>query len=243
MEFTISPLGNQALIVTFGEDISTELHEQVVTNYNALKEADLVGVQGLVPTYRSIAVYYNWKIVNYEDMKQAVESVVWQANKDRAFKKGKTIYLPVCYEEEVAPDLKPLAQYHNMTETDVIKLHSEPTYLVYMIGFLPGFPYVGGLNERLETPRLETPRQQVTSGSVGIAGKQTGVYPITSPGGWNIIGKTPIKLFDPKQKDPALFEIGDQLRFEPVSSREFIQIEQHARIKDFIVLRRSSSAN
>ncbi|GEN46004.1 5-oxoprolinase subunit PxpB [Alkalibacillus haloalkaliphilus] len=234
MDYSLHPLGNQALVISFGDEISQALHEQVVATYKSLQQARIAYVTDLVPTYRSVAVYYNWRVVSYCEVEQRVQALMKTVQLEESLNEQKVINLPVCYEGEFAPDLQALAEFHNMSQQEVIKRHSEPNYLVYMIGFLPGFPYLGGLDDELETQRLQTPRAEVSKGSVGIAGKQTGVYPVSSPGGWHIIGNTPIELFDVKREQPVLFEVGDQLKFYPVTRSEYDWIYEKGCIEDFI---------
>jgi len=144
------------------------------------------------------------------------------AGGDGVVPEGKRVTLPVLYQ---GPDLGFVAEHHRLSVEEVIALHSTPEYLVYMIGFAPGFPYLGGLPEQLATPRLEKPRLSVPRGSVGIGGSQTGVYSVESPGGWRLIGRTPVSLYDPKGQPPALLEAGDRLRFRPVSAAEYAELE------------------
>ncbi|WP_017184836.1 5-oxoprolinase subunit PxpB [Alkalibacillus haloalkaliphilus] len=234
MDYSLHPLGNQALIITFGDEISKTLHEKVIATYKSLKRAHIPYVTDLVPTYRSVAVYYNWRTVSYFEVEQCVQDILKTVQLEEGLREQKVIKLPVCYEGEFAPDLQSLAEFHTMSQQEVIERHSDPNYLVYMVGFLPGFPYLGGLDDKLETPRLQTPRAEVPRGSVGIAGKQTGVYPVSSPGGWHIIGNTPIKLFDVKREQLALFEVGDQLKFYSVTRSEYDWIDEKGRVEDFI---------
>lgn len=136
----------------------------------------------------------------------------------------RTVSIPVCYGGEYGPDLEYVARHHNLTPEEVISIHSEGEYLAYMIGFAPGFPFLGGLSEKIATPRRPSPRTSIPAGSVGIAGMQTGVYPISTPGGWQLIGQTPIKLFLPEQNPPSLLQAGDIVKFEPISKEEYQEI-------------------
>ncbi len=131
------------------------------------------------------------------------------------------VEIPVCYGGELGPDLDDVARTHGLAPEEVIRLHADADYLVYMIGFMPGFAYLGGLPERIATPRRKTPRTAVPAGTVGIGGRQTGVYPLVSPGGWNLIGRTPVKIFDIKRDEPTLLSTGDRVRFRPISRSEF----------------------
>jgi inhibitor of KinA len=137
----------------------------------------------------------------------------------------RTVSIPVCYGGEYGPDLEYVARHHNLTPEEVISIHSEGEYLAYMIGFAPGFPFLGGLSEKIATPRRPSPRTSIPAGSVGIAGMQTGVYPISTPGGWQLIGQTPVKLFLPKQNPPSLLQAGDIVKFEPISKEEYQEMQ------------------
>lgn len=141
--------------------------------------------------------------------------------KDQDLYKERIVSIPVLYGGEVGPDLEYVAKHHGISPEEVIQIHSKNDYLVYMIGFAPGFPYLGGLDERIATPRKKTPRLQIAAGSVGIAGNQTGVYPLETPGGWQIIGRTPRKLFLPNQSPPTLLQSGDTIRFVPITPEEY----------------------
>ena len=148
---------------------------------------------------------------------------IWNALDVALLPDPRTIEIPVVYGDEYGPDLEWVAAYHNITPQDVIRLHTRPTYLVYMIGFMPGYPYMGEIPDELVTPRRKTPRTRVPKGSVGIAQKQTGIYPFTSPGGWQIIGQTPVQLFDSRRNPPSLLEMGDRVKFFAVTAEEIAQ--------------------
>ncbi|WP_027963617.1 5-oxoprolinase subunit PxpB [Halalkalibacillus halophilus] len=224
MKPTFSPIGDQGISITFGHTISLETHAKVKACYYHLIEDQLENIIEVVPSYHSVAVYFDWRVITYETMKSKLEEKLQQVPKTVP-SANKRVVLPVCYEKVLAPDLARVAKTNYLSEQDVIKKHTNVVYTVYMIGFLPGFPYVGGLDETIATERLEEPRGNVEAGSVGIAGSQTGVYPIDSPGGWNIIGKTPINLFQANAEQPSLFSIGDQLQFQAVSLTDFHMIE------------------
>ncbi|MET3684140.1 inhibitor of KinA [Alkalibacillus flavidus] len=229
------PLGNEAVVISFGDTIDTHIHDQVVESYQRVQQAKLEVVTDLVPTYRTLAVYYDWRMTSYRDMKATLERLLLSDRMSPETSERRIIHLPVCYEsEEFAPDLHTLADYHDVSVSTVIERHINPLYRVYMIGFLPGFPYLGGLDSRLQTPRLSEPRSQVPAGSVGIAGGQTGIYPVESPGGWQIIGRTPFALFNPNHEQPTLFRMGDWLTFNPISLERYDQLKQDGNINDFI---------
>ena len=147
-------------------------------------------------------------------------------NVDTKVKTKKIYEIPVCYGGEYGPDLEFVAKNADISVEEVIKIHSSKDYLIYMLGFLPGFSYLGGLDEKIHTPRLANPRIKIPAGSVGIGGAQTGIYPLESPGGWQLIGKTPVKTYNPDRKVPILFEAGDYIRFVPISQEEFEKIEK-----------------
>jgi len=219
------PFGDSALIVEFGDVISLEINRKVVALNEAILKAKIQGIEELVPTYRSLLVRYNPLKTTYEQLVFCIKDVEKRLRKSQIKVKGKKIIIPVVYGEEYGPDLTYVAQYHNLTEEQVIKLHSEKEYKVYMIGFVAGFPYLGEVVDDIATPRLETPRLKVPAGSVGIAEKQTGIYPCEAPGGWRIIGRTPLKLFNPMQQPPALLKPGDTVKFKPISEKEFKIVE------------------
>ena len=224
----IKPLGDTALRVQLGEGIDPELNRRVRAACAALERAALPGVVEWVPSYTAVTVHYQPHVVRFQELCRQVEAAI-AADQDAPLPAGKVVTLPVLYGGEQGPDLGFVAEHHRLSVEEVIALHSTPEYLVYMIGFAPGFPYLGGLPERLATPRLEKPRLSVPKGSVGIGGSQTGVYSVDSPGGWRLIGRTPVALYDPKRNPPALLEAGDRLRFRPVSAAEYAEIDASVR--------------
>jgi len=227
-ESRIRALGDSALRVQLGEGIDPDLNRRVRAACAALERAALRGVVEWVPSYTSVTVHYQPHLVRFTELSHAVEAAL-AAAEQFPLPAGRLVTLPVLYGGERGPDLTFVAEHHGLSVDEVIKLHSRPDYLVYMIGFAPGFPYLGGLPERLSTPRLEKPRLAVPKGSVGIGGPQTGVYSVDSRGGWRLIGHTPVPLYDPTQERPALLEAGDQVRFRPVGAAEHAQIEASVR--------------
>lgn len=220
----IQPLGDTALRVQLGEGINPELNRRVRAACAALERAALPGVVEWVPSYTAVTLYYQPHVVRFQELSRQVEAAL-AADLDAPVPPGKTVTLPVLYGGEYGPDLAFVAEHHRLSVDEVIDLHCQPEYLVYMIGFAPGFPYLGGLSERLATPRLEKPRRSVPKGSVGIGGSQTGVYSVESPGGWRLIGRTPVSLYDPRRNPPALLEAGDRLRFRPIGASEYAELE------------------
>jgi KipI family sensor histidine kinase inhibitor len=178
------------------------------------------GVAEIIPTYRSLLIIYDPSITNPAELQKILETLEARLGEIK-IPPPRTVEIPVCYGGEFGPDIDTVADTNNLTAEEVIELHCEPEYPIYMVGFTPGFPFLGGLPEKLHTPRLETPRTLVPEGSVGIANNQTGIYPIASPGGWQLIGRTPLKLFAPWRRNPFLYQAGDCLKFKPISAEEY----------------------
>ncbi len=228
-----SALGDQAVVVTFGETIDLDIYENVQHLYRLLQENPFYGMIECVPSFASLTVYYDgykvWeknerKIMPYDFICEYVKGVLHK-NQNKVQLQYDCISIPVCYGGKYGPDLEEVAAYHKLSTSDVIRLHSEANYFVYMLGFTPGFPYLGGMPKELETPRKQTPRLQIAPGSVGIGGSQTGIYPLETPGGWNIIGRTPVSLFQPTRQPPTYVQSGMYLRFIPITEEEFLAME------------------
>ena len=171
-----------------------------------------------MPTYRSLLVHYDPLRLGYDDVVHLVGEQLQRVG-EVPLPESRVVEVPTLYGGESGPDIAFVAEHNGLSVEEVIRIHSSVDYTVYMLGFTPGFPYLGGMSAAIATPRLETPRPRVPAGSVGLAGQQTGVYPIESPGGWRIIGRTPLVLFDPQRDPPALLAAGDRVRFVPVSER------------------------
>ncbi|HVP15797.1 MAG TPA: 5-oxoprolinase subunit PxpB [candidate division Zixibacteria bacterium] len=215
------PFGDSALFVEFGDVISLELNRKVTALDEAILKAGVQGVEELVPTYRSLLIRYNPLKTTYEQLVFQFKEIEEKLTESTTKVEGRKITVPVVYGGEYGPDLSRVARYHGLIEEQVVKLHSGREYRVYMIGFVAGFPYLGEVPDEIATPRLETPRLKVQAGSVGIAEKQTGIYPCEAPGGWQIIGRTTLELFDSLRQPPALLEPGDIVKFEPISKEQF----------------------
>jgi len=213
--------GDTALLIEFGDVISLEVSRKVIALNEAIINAKIQGVEELVPTYRSLLVRYDALKIGYNQLVFRIKGIEMTLKDIRMEKVGRKFTIPVVYGGEYGPDLGYVAQFHGLSEEQVVKIHSEREYRVYMLGFVAGFPYLGEVADEIATPRLETPRLKVPSGSVGIAERQTGIYPCEAPGGWRIIGRTPIKLFNPLQQPPALLASGDTVKFKPISEKEF----------------------
>jgi inhibitor of KinA len=224
MKCIFSPLGDNAVRMRFGDSISegTNIHLRKISLL--LEKEKIEGVIEWTPTYTSISVYYNSLVIGYKELCSKLKELQNRAETEQLPPAGEII-VPTCYGGKFGPDLENVAKTNNLTMEEVIQIHSSPLYLVYMLGFSPGFPYLGGMDKRIATPRLATPRLKIEAGSVGIADVQTGIYSIDSPGGWQIIGKTPIKLFDAADENPFLLQAGDKLRFNPITEEEYRCIE------------------
>jgi len=220
------PFGDTALVVEFGDVIDLTLNQKVVALNEAVLGANIPGVEETVPTYRSLLIRYDPAKITYENLVAQIKILEETLGGKVLNKKGRKLIIPVAYGGIHGPDLKDVAEYHGLTEDQVVEIHCRREYRVYMIGFVAGFPYLGEVPEEIATPRLETPRLKVPAGSVGIAERQTGIYPCEAPGGWRIIGRTPVKLFDPNWQPPALLKPGDFVKFVPVSEEEFKRIEE-----------------
>jgi KipI family sensor histidine kinase inhibitor len=223
------PAGDRGLLVEFGEAIDPEINRKVRQTFFALEKMPIGGVTEVIPTYRSILIFYDPFQINPERLQKEI------INRENELDKWEIpppeiTEIQVAYGGDFGPDLELVAQHNKLTPEEVIQIHTSETYLIYMVGFTPGFPFLGGLSERIFTPRRENPRQLVPAGSVGIANNQTGVYPIDSPGGWQLIGRTPVKLYDPIGSPPILLKAGNCLRFKRISREEFQEIAR--RYKD-----------
>ena len=206
--------GDRAMVVELGDSISPETNRRVHGLLRALESRALPEIVDLVPTYRSLLVLYNPLLSSFDGLRSLVASLDDDAA-DAGKEEPNVVEVPTVYGGEHGPDLDFVAEHNGLSPEEVVELHSGADYPVYMLGFPPDFPYLGGLSEKLHTPRLATPRTVTPGGSVGIAEAQTGMYPVQSPGGWRIIGRTPLALFDPEREPPSLLNAGDVVRFVP----------------------------
>ncbi len=217
------PAGDKAFVIELGADISPEINRSVHNLLLAIEKQGIPGVLDMVPTYRSILINYDPLTLPPNELEERVRELTQDLDETPPTA-SRVVELPTAYGDDNGPDLGYVAEYNGLTEEEVIALHSGTDYLVYMMGFTPGFTYLGGMSEKIATPRLQTPRTAIPAGSVGIAERQTGVYPIESPGGWQLIGRTPVRLFDPSKQPPVIAEPGDYVRFVPVSPEEYRRI-------------------
>lgn len=215
-------MGDRAVLVELGDDISPQINQKVRGLYIGTKGHRIKGIKDLVPSYRSLMAVYDPLVISLNSLESKMNEI-WNALDDARLPDPRTVEIPVVYGDKYGPDLEWIADYHKMTPQDVIRLHTQPTYQVYMIGFMPGYPYMGEVPDELVTPRRKTPRTHVPRGSVGIAQKQTGIYPVASPGGWQIIGRTPVRLFDPQGKPPSFLEMGDRVKFFVITEQELLR--------------------
>jgi len=216
--------GETGMVVEFGDRIDPALVAQVRSLQNALQQESIAAIRETVPTYRSLLIAYDPLQMHFDELKLQVERLLQHVTIDTTA--AEVVEIPVCYGGSFGPDLQDVAEHAGVSEEKVIELHSSVDYLIYMLGFTPGFPYLGGLPKEIACPRLSSPRTAVPIGSVGIAETQTGVYPLETPGGWRLIGRTPLKLFDPKLEQPVLLKAGDYLRFKPISLADYERIQQ-----------------
>ena len=215
-------MGDRSLLVELGDEISPTVNQRVQELFTGIDLNRSKGILDLVPSYRSLLVIYDPLCISVTEIKAAVEDI-WENPNQCRLPQPQTVKIPVVYGGERGPDLQLVAQYHNLTPREVVAFHTRPNYRVYMIGFTPGYPYLGEVLDAIATPRRETPRTLVSKGSVGIAQKQTGIYPVDSPGGWQIIGWTPVKLFDPHEQPPSHLVMGDRVEFYAVTAQEAAQ--------------------
>ncbi|MBE0449210.1 MAG: 5-oxoprolinase subunit PxpB [Clostridia bacterium] len=210
------------LSVYFDERIDDTINSNVIALKNRLIQMKINGIDAVTSTYHTVSVYYDGLQVDREILMKMIKDQCESESPNHEFESGLVI-IPVLYDGE---DIKRVANHCGISVEEVVNRHSNAVYRIYMLGFSPGFPYFGGMNQSIATPRLKTPRLKIEAGSVGIADRQTGIYPIESPGGWNLIGRTPLKLFDPTNQCPFLLASGQMVRFMPIDHKEFTRISE-----------------
>jgi len=225
MNWSVFPCGDSAVTIQIGNAISEAVNREVVAVVRALQARQLPGILEIVPSYCAVTVHYDPLLLSYEQLTDALHRLDVMTDDMQPYVQ-RIVQIPVCYGGVFGPDLGFVAQHNGLTEEEVIQRHSNGLYLVYMLGFLPGFAYMGGMDESITCPRLTTPRTKIPAGSVGIAGAQTGVYPLDSPGGWQLIGRTPLKMFAIND-DQAGFTLaaGDHVRCVPISEERYRELE------------------
>ena len=232
--YLIKPQSETSVVIYFGDSISEAILKQITGLNTSLRLSPFDGFIESVPAYISLTVIYDpAKVLSAVNLKgdYAFERVINYLKhlpvsgfQEICAISPEPLVIPVCYGGEFGPDIEEVAKHNNITIDELIHLHSASVYTVYMLGFMPGFPYLGGMNKLLATPRLNSPRKKVPAGTVGIAGEQTGIYPLQSPGGWQLIGRTPLKLFDPHHSSPTLLHAGDRLTFSVISKSQFLEL-------------------
>ena len=216
--------GDSSILIQFGNAIDPDINARIAATVQLMKEQHIEGVVDIIPAFCSLLINYDPRVISYEEMRTRMEKIL-SVEIAAGARKKKVFEIPVCYGGEFGPDLATIAEHAGLSEQEVIDIHTSTDYLIYMLGFLPGFTYLGGLDERIHTPRLANPRIRIPAGSVGIGGSQTGIYPMDSPGGWQLMGLTPVKTYDPDREVPILVEAGDYIRFVPVDRAEYERIK------------------
>lgn len=217
--------GDSAVCVEFGNEISPEINKKIRAFKIAVEKSDIPGIVETVPTYRSLLVHYHPEVIGFKALTEEFDKLMGSLS-SIPIPPPTVIEIPVLYGGEMGPDIENVAEHNHKTVEEVIKIHTSEEYLIYMIGFIAGFPYLGGMSKEIATPRLKSPRVKIEGGSVGIAGKQTGIYPVASPGGWQLIGRTPLKLYDADREKPVLLEAGQYIKFAAVTEEEYKKIEK-----------------
>lgn len=223
MELKYFPAGDTAFIIKAGDEISGEINATVRKILLRLENEKIAGVTDFIPSYNELMVCYDPSVTGFRELSSLLKSC--SSGIDGVdLPLSPVIDVPVHYGGEYGPDIQFVADINKISEEEVVEIHTSAVYLVFMLGFTPGFCYLGGMDPRIATPRRETPRLTIPAGAVGIAGNQTGIYPIESPGGWQLIGRTPFRLFDPCRKPEFLFRAGDRIRFVSVTAKEYEDI-------------------
>ncbi|MFD1317513.1 5-oxoprolinase subunit PxpB [Loigolactobacillus zhaoyuanensis] len=221
LPYDLIPASDQALNVTFPNRIDPKINLIISHLATDLKQHE--AIVALLPAFRTLTIFYQPLVISLEQLKLLVDKTIKNLDFQQT-EQVKVVHIPVCYTSEFGPDLERVALHAQLSVTDLIQRHSRPNYLIYMLGFLPGFAYLGGLDAQLAMPRLASPRATIPAGSVGIAGEQTGMYPVVSPGGWQLIGRTPLKLFDVHRAQPLFYQAGDYIHFDVIDQTEFARI-------------------
>lgn len=228
MTKAITPIGDSGIRISFGDEVSPKLHRQMIAIKKKLESKQFSWIIDIIPSFTTLSIVYRPVEITYKKACEILEEIL-QDKEEHGADDALVYHIPVCYESPYELDLEDVAQINHLSKQEVIELHTKQTYYIYFLGFLPGFAYLGGMDAQIATPRLEEPRLEVPAGSVGIAGEQTGIYPVKSPGGWRIIGRTPVRLYDRSRMPPALLLPGNYVRFYPISQAEFQAIERRVK--------------
>lgn len=216
--------GDSSILIQFGNTIDPAINRKITATVQLMREQHINGVTDVIPAFCSLLINYDPRVISYEQIKRRMEGLL-KIDVAAGDTRKRVFEIPVCYGGEFGPDIQNIADHAGLSVEEVIQIHTSRDYLIYMLGFLPGFTYLGGLDERIHTPRLANPRIRIPAGSVGIGGSQTGIYPMDSPGGWQLMGQTPVKTYDPERKVPTLVEAGDYIRFVPIDLEEYHRIK------------------
>lgn len=224
-EFVMKPVGDQAILCEFGREIAEGTNDKVHALSECIKRKKIHGVTEVLPTYGSLLVFYNASVISYARLKKAIGR--YRVSKAaKALQVKKTLLVPCLYGKEYGPDLEQMSAELALEQSEIMDIHQSADYKIYMLGFLPGFVYLGGLDKRIHMPRLDVPRTKIPAGSVGIGGNQTGVYPMESPGGWRLIGRTPLDFYNPDTDPPVLCHAGEYIRFVSITEKEYVAIRR-----------------
>ena len=225
MKYSFLQCGDGAVTICFSNEISKEANSLVTAFVRLARRGNIGGIIEFIPAFSSATVIYDPCIISGDELRQKLKKIL-KHTKASGSEVRRLFKIPVCYGGEFAPDMGAVCRHTGLSADEIIALHSEKPYLIYMLGFLPGFAYLGDMDKRLACPRLDSPRLVIPRGSVGIGGNQTGIYPISSPGGWRLIGQTPVKVYDENAAEPILYRAGDCIKFEPISTAEFEEISR-----------------
>ena len=217
--------GDSSILLQFGNTIDPAINRKIAATVQLMREQHINGVTDVIPAFCSLLINYDPRVISYEQIKRRMEALV-KIDVTAGDTRKRVFEIPVCYGGEYGPDIRNIADHAGLSVEEVIQIHTSRDYLIYMLGSLLGFTYLGGLDERIHTPRLANPRIRIPAGSVGIGGSQTGIYPMDSPGGWQLMGMTPVKTYDPDREVPILVEAGDYIRFVAIDEDEFHRIKE-----------------